>query len=108
MLALTYAVATFAHLWAGRKITFRSDCLPVVQAIERRSTPKPKLMRLLRYLHTLAMRYSFDFRCTHISGLNNSIADSLSRNDLQRFRQLYPQANQEPEIIVQLPPFHDM
>jgi hypothetical protein len=108
LLGLVYAVATFGHLWAGRKITFRSDCLPVVQTIERGSTPKRKLMQLLRHLHALAARYAFDFRCVHIAGLNNVVADALSRNDLQRFRDLCPEANEHPEIIATLPPFESM
>jgi hypothetical protein len=108
LLGLLYAVATFGHLWAGKKITFRSDCLPVVQAIEKGSTPKKKLMQLLRYLHTLAARFSFEFRCVHVSGIDNSIADCLSRNDLQAFRRLCPQANQQPEAIAKLPPFSSM
>jgi hypothetical protein len=108
LLGLVYAVATFGHAWAGRKITFRSDCLPVVQAIERGSTPKRKLMQLLRHLHALAAHYAFDFRCVHIAGLNNVVADALSRNDLQRFRELCPEANRDPEIIATLPPFESM
>lgn len=108
MLGLTYAVATFGHLWAGRKITFRSDCLPVVQAIEKGSTPKRKLMQLLRHLQTLAARHAFVFRCVHIAGLDNQLADALSRNDLQGFRRLCPQANLTPEQIVPLPPFESM
>jgi len=31
--ALVQAAATWGHLWRGKKITFRSDCLPVVLAI---------------------------------------------------------------------------
>ena len=108
LLGLVYAVATFGKHWAGRKITFRSDCLPVVQAIERGSTPKRKLMQLLRHLHMLAAQYSFEFRCVHISGIDNAVADALSRNELQVFRSLCPQANQEPEAIAALPPFDSM
>ena len=35
---------------------------------------------------------NFDFRAAHIPGLNNQIADSLSRLQLQKFRLLCPEA----------------
>ena len=112
LLGLLYAVATFGQHWAGMKITFRSDCLPVVQAIEKGSTPKPKLMQLLRHLHMLAARMSFEFRCVHVKGTDNTLADALSRGDTQKFRELCRQANVVcnpiPEIIQQLPPFESM
>jgi len=42
-------------------------------------------------LHTLT--YNFTFTATHIPGLDNSIADSLSRFQMDRFRTLAPTAS---------------
>jgi hypothetical protein len=112
MLGLLYAVASFGRHWQGKKITFRSDCLPVVQAIEKGSTNKRKLMQLLRHLHALAAQYSFEFRCVHVKGADNSLADALSRDDVQKFFRLCQQsgitAEPRPEVIATLPPFDTM
>jgi hypothetical protein len=78
-----HATAVWGHLWPGKKITFRSDCLPVVMAIRSMSSKQQDSMRLLR--HLIAARHGFDFRCEHIAGVTNTVADALSRDgsDLQ-------------------------
>lgn len=90
LLALTIAVATWGHRWSGMKITFRSDCLPVVQAITSGTSSRSRSMTLLRTIHAIAALHNFDFRCTHIKGIWNVDADLLSRGDVQSFLQSHP------------------
>ena len=89
LLALTLAVQTWGHCWNGKRITLRSDCLPVVQAIEKRSSASERMMALIRHLHHIAATHSFDFTCTHIAGILNVDADLLSRGDIQGFIRLH-------------------
>lgn len=79
LLSLVLAASTWGHLWSGKMITFRCDCLPVVQAIEKRSSERDRSMHLIRSLHFIAARHGFDFTCVHVQGDVNISADALSR-----------------------------
>ena len=81
--ALVMAAATWGARWAQKKIIFRCDCKPVVDAIRRCSSRRPKMTHLLRHLSTLAIKHGFDFRCEHIDGIANVTADLLSRHGEQ-------------------------
>ena len=106
LLALVLAAATWAHLWRGKRITFRSDCLPVVQAITGKDSRQGRSMELIRSLHLIAALHNFDFRCLHISGVLNVSADALSRDDLATFRQVASNLNadEHPTPLGIIPP----
>ena len=40
---------------------------------------------------------------THIAGINNNIADAISRFQMERFRTLAPAAHLQPDLIRALP-----
>ena len=50
-------------------------------------------MDLVRAITILTLEHNFSFAARHIPGLDNSIADSLSRFQMGRFRHLAPNAN---------------
>ena len=107
MHALVYAAATFGPHWMGKKVIFRCDCKPVVDAINRCSSRRPEIMHLLRRLSTAAVVCGFDFKCVHVPGVDNKIADVLSRyGDCPQFRALCPNAETEcfTPTPVDLPP----
>ena len=111
LLALLLAVATWAPLWANTRITLRIDCMPVVQAVERRASSIPRSMALIRLLHTLCARHSCDVRPVHVAGVLNVSADALSRDqegDMQRFRTDSPDANELQDATGKLPPQHTL
>jgi len=60
-------------------------------------------MALIRLLYFCAARHNIHVFVTHIAGVNNSIADALSRFQVSRFRQLAPQAASQPENIPAWP-----
>lgn len=45
------------------------------------------------------MLYNMHFKAVHIEGRINSIADSISRKQWDRFRSLAPEAEVEPMLI---------
>lgn len=85
--ALTIAATTWAHEWTGARVEFRCDCMPVVHAIEKRTSPQPRIMTLIRALHHTAASHNFEFTATHISGESNTMADALSRGVMATFVQ---------------------
>ena len=91
--ALVLAAATWGAQWGGKKITFRCDCAPVVQMISLRGSKRADASHQLRELTALAGQHGFDFRCEHIPGVANTVADVLSRSgDCPQFRALRPAA----------------
>ena len=109
MLALTLAALTWGHHWSGKKIVFRCDCMPVVQALDsfKRTTAQPAMMHLIRVLSASAARHRYDFRVTHIAGVNNVVADALSRFvplDHTLLSQLDPHPTPVHHLSLPLPP----
>ena len=96
LFAIVAAASTWGHLWAGLRIHFHCDNLPIVQAWARQSAKHPDLMRLLRTLFLVAAQHSFTIRLSHLPGRLNSIADALSRNKVPLFFTLAPQADPQP------------
>ena len=56
-------------------------------------------MALVRLLYFCAARYNIHIMITHIAGINNNIADAISRFQMERFRSLAPAANLQPDPI---------
>lgn len=115
MYTLVLAALTWGAQWGGKNILFKCDCLPVVMCIESHSTRSADMARLLRLLDTTAARYSFDYRCEHIKGKSNVIADALSRGSyLQELREKYAAAgsstvpNEQPTVPARLPPLNTL
>lgn len=98
-----YPIVVAADIWGAdwhkRHIRFRSDNEAVVAMLNSRTSKVPNLMHLIRHLLSCAARHNFSFSALHIPGVNNSIADALSRFHWQEFHRLAPQANPVPSTI---------
>jgi len=73
------AVHTWGPSWSRQKILFHCDNQAVVEIWERGSTRVPHTMGLVRLLYFCASHYNINVCVTHIPGVCNNIADSLSR-----------------------------
>ena len=58
-------------------------------------------MHLMRCLAFLRAKFQFNLFSTHISGVDNDLADALSRDNLWYFKQYHPHAQDYP---TPLPP----
>ena len=90
------AAHVWGHMWCKRHVLFHSDNEAVVHILNTRTSKVPSLMQLLRSLLLSAARHSFSFSARHVPGVNNQIADALSRFRWQDFRQLVPDAQPHP------------
>jgi len=71
-----------------------------VDTWKKGSCRNKRVMALIRLILSLAARFNFILYIQHIPGVDNSIADALSRLQMSRFRQLAPNATEKP---VQVP-----
>ena len=98
-----FAINIACHLWGphwtSKRIKFYCDNLGVVEVINSRKSKIPRVMDLVRDLTLCTLRHNFFFRAVNVPGKNNNIADSLSRFQMERFRQLAPQCNVTPDPI---------
>ena len=85
---------------------FRSDDA-VVHILNSRTSKILCLMQLLRHLLFSTARHSFSFSAQHVPGINNQLADALSRFHWQDFHLLAPEAQPlstpiPPQLLVDL------
>lgn len=98
-----FPVVVGAHLWGSQwhrqHVIFRSDNESVVAMLNSRSSKVPCLMHLLRSLLMAAAKFNFTFAAAHVPGVQNPVADALSRFQWQVFRRLAPWAQPSPTPI---------
>ena len=89
-------------LWGNelcnKKILFHCDNAAVVYAVNTMTSKSDMVMTLLRAITLKCLLLNIVIKAEHIPGKFN-ITDSLSRLQIDKFRQLAPQAEKEPEVI---------
>ena len=97
--AILVVCATWGHLWVHKRILFHCDNAAVVAIWQRGSCKCPHLMSLVRHLFFLAAMGIYHVGIAHIPGVDNCIADHLSRFSMQTLRHAAPDAALEPTPI---------
>ena len=98
---IVIACYVWGNKWRCRRIQFCCDNQSVVAVITSGTSKDSHLMQLLRELFLCAASFNFTVTARHVPGKENTIADSLSRFNMQVFRQMAPQARLAP---VTFPP----
>ncbi len=96
--AIVVACEAWGHLWSTKRILFHCDNMAIVHLWRAGLSKAPLLMHLVRALFFVAAKYNFHVTITHIAGVDNSIADALSRFLMPKFHQLAPDADSEPTV----------
>ena len=99
LFAIVVAWDLWGHKWTSRRIKFHCDNLGVVEVINYGKSKVPRVMDLVRDLTLCTLRHNFYFQAVHVPGKHNNIADSLSRFQMEHFRQLAPQFCASPDPI---------
>ena len=99
MYAILVACSTWGNSWARRRILFHCDNAAVVAIWQKGSCKCPHLMSLVRNLFFMAATGNYHVGIAHIPGVDNCIADHLSRFSIQEFRQAAPDAAPEATPI---------
>ncbi|XP_061466237.1 uncharacterized protein LOC133377049 [Rhineura floridana] len=98
-----FPIVVAVHLWPDKlcnsSVHFWCDNLPTVHVINTLSSRNPNVMLLVRAFVLQCLRYNIQFLARHVPGIDNSIADALSRNQMEKFRQLAPWARALPEAF---------
>ena len=81
---------------ANRGVLVHCDNESVCAIWKTGTSKSPDIMCLLRVALLEAARHNLVMLVTHISGTDNSLADALSRTQLEKFRHLHPGADPRP------------
>ena len=84
---------------SGKRILMWCDNQSVVAIINLKHSKSPRIMDLV---HSITLINNFTISATQILGLDNAIADSLSRFQIDHFRALAPTASLTPCVIPPL------
>lgn len=85
--------------WADSRVTFRCDNEAVVHVLSSRTARNSSLAHLLQCLFFMEAHFGFDHGALHIPGKCNRAADALSRDRLQVYLSIFPQAPTSPAVI---------
>lgn len=80
-------------------VKFCCDDQAVVYRVNRLTSCSSMVMRLVHSFVLQCLRYNILFVAHHVPGVQNDMADALSQFQQQRFRDLSPDANKEPEVM---------
>ena len=87
---ITVAVEIWGHLWRNHQICFNCDNMAVVEVINKQTAKDKRLMCLIRKLVLSAMKFNINMKAKHVQGISNTKADLLSRSQVHKARQLFP------------------
>ena len=109
VLELVPILLAFSVWWEflrTKKLILYVDNQALVSILNKKSSRSKLVMHLIRPLVILCMLNSIQYKAVHIQGSSNEMADSLSRCQWERFKQVAPDVNatgqEVPATFVQL------
>ena len=99
MYAVLVAATAWGAQWSRKRLLIHCDNQAVVHVWRSGTSRHKLLMGLVRALFQVAASHNFTVLLQHIQGVDNGIADALSRSQLCRFRTLAPDADTDPTPI---------
>ena len=101
LFVVVLSAAAWGKGWRGCQVLGHCDNEAVTHVVRSRSSKNPQLMHLLRCLFFIEAECAFALSLVHIAGVDNDLADDLSRDKLSSFLAKVPQAQPLP---TPLPP----
>ena len=99
MVPILLAAITWGHNWKGGQVVVRCDNMAVVTALNNRTCREKFVMQMLRTLFFIEAHHQFKLTSEHVSGSNNTLADYLSRNQIELFQASHKTAKSLPAHI---------
>ena len=96
------ACVLWGNKWNRKRILFHCDNMSTVQIINKGRSKVKVIMKLLRRLTWCAAKHNFTVHAQHVPGKLNSVADALSRFQMETFRKLAPKADTRPTPCLPL------
>ena len=72
-------LSMFGNHIPNSNVLFYCDNSSVCQIINKQSSKHPFIMKIVRSLFLLLVKYNIHLKCRHIPGINNTLCDKISR-----------------------------
>ena len=72
-------LSMFGNRIPNSNVLFYCDNSSVCQIINKQSSKHPFIMKIVRSLFLLLVKYNIHLKCQHIPGINNTLCDKISR-----------------------------
>lgn len=93
LIPIVIATALWGREWRGQVVNCRCDNQAVVAVLQSRTSKEVEIMHLLRCLFFFEAVHGCQLQSSHIAGVDNTLADDISRNNMLSVMQvLGPQA----------------
>ena len=99
LIPIALAVFLWGNIMKNKKVLFFSDNEAVVCILNNKTSKSERVMSLPRRIVYWTLVSNILLKSKHLPSVDNSIADSLSRGQVKRFRQLAPMAEEFPTAI---------
>ena len=100
---IVLSVLLFGDAMRNQRITFFTDNAALVDIINKATSRDATVMVFVRRLVLACLNFNIVFRARHVPGVKNVLADSLSRLQVSRFRQLAPVGVQSTPTAIPIP-----
>ena len=87
--------------WSHKRIQVLCDNAVVIEIINAKTTKCRDIMHLLRCLHFFLAYHGCTLQAVHVPGVLNVAADAISRNHMQVLHQTVPNAQLQPDQVLQ-------
>ena len=98
-----FPITLAVHIWgatmANSCVLFFTDNAALVDIINKQTSKHKQVMILIRDLVLSCLKYNILFRASHVPGLQNSRADCISRLQVEKFKELSPEADEFPTAV---------
>lgn len=101
MVPVILSLAVWGEQLSSLHVQIHSDNMAVVEVIKAKSSKDSMVMHLLRCMHFFTARHDITVSAVHVPGVNNSRADALSRDNIESFLQITPEAQSQPTAVPQ-------
>jgi hypothetical protein len=99
LLPIVMAAAIWGEQWQNKSVLCRCDNLAAVHIINSGTSSDAHALTLLRCLHFITAKFNIILSAVHLPGVDNVLADALSRDNLAYFLLHNPQASPLPSLI---------
>jgi hypothetical protein len=99
LFAIYAACATWGHLWMGKRIVIFTDNKPITDVWQAGTSKSSPLMTLVRNTFFEAANNQFSLSLKYIPGKRNTVADNISRFQVQQFKAAVPEADPTPTTL---------
>ena len=99
LIPIIIAAVIWGSNWTGYRVIARCDNESIVTVLNSRYSKEPHVMSMLRTLFFIEARLQFSISSQHIAGVSNTLADCLSRNQLEKFYAKFPSAHRHSSVV---------